>query len=463
MAKLAKQKTIYECKECGYQTPKWIGKCPDCNKWNTIVEMEIVLDKNNINVKTSLTTTNNQPKLLSNIKATTYDRIKTNINEFDRVLGGGIVKDGVVILTAEPGTGKSTILMQVSDNVSKQNYKVLYISGEENEGQLKSRAERLGVKDIKSNLYIVSECDINKISKFIEDFNPDLIVIDSIQKMYDPNYPENLAGEKVQVKRCTEQLVKIAKNSNKALFIIGQQNKGNELAGPREMEHAVDCVLYFESDLTSSLRVMRASKNRFGNTDEIGLFEMTERGLISIDNPSDILITKRDKQESGVGLTVSLEGSRPLVIEIECLARNSFYPNPMIVSEHINIKKINILTAILGMKGGVFSNNKDLFIQVTGGLIIKEPAVNLGILMAMASSILDKPLSDKTIYLGEVSLTGDIKKVNNIERRIRELDRLGFEKVYIPKNNLKEPLNTNNIKIVEVKHVRELTMQLKNK
>lgn len=470
---MAKKKTVFRCQTCGYENPKSFGKCPSCGTWNDCIEIDKDKDSpKGVNSDNSLSS-EEPPQVLRNIKATNYDRIPTKINEFDRVLGcdidekgqvnTGMVKDGIVILTAEPGTGKSTILMQVSDNVAKQGYKVLYVSGEENKGQLKSRAERLEVDESNDNIYIISESDMNKILKYIDVINPDLIIIDSIQKMFSPDFPDNPAGKSVQVTACTQQLVKVAKSKKKALFIIGQQTKDNTLAGPREMEHDVDCVIYFESDKNTSLRVMRASKNRFGNTEEIGLFEMCEKGLVSIDNPSDILVTQREIPESGVALTVSLEGNRPLVVEVECLARQSFYPNPMIVSEQINVKKINILTAILGMKGGVNANGKDLFVQVTGGLKINEPAVNLGVLMAMASTILNVPLEDKTVYLGEVSLTGDIKKISDVERRIRELDRLGFSKVYIPKNNLKQDMKLDNIQIIEVKHVRELIKELKDK
>lgn len=459
---MAKKRIDYECISCGYRTVSHLGKCPDCGSWNTLVEVEKEEEQKSVNAKTSINT-KTKPLPLNKIVSNTYDRLSTGIDEFDRVLGGGLVRGGVVILTAEPGTGKSTILLQTSSNVATVGKKVLYISGEENEGQIKSRAERLNVieKSIggnseDSNVYIVSKSNLEEILNDIEDIKPDLIIIDSLNTLYSSECPENSAGEKVQMKKCGQTLISYAKQNLVSLIFVGQQTKKNELAGIREIEHAVDCVIYFESDKGSSLRIMRPSKNRFGNTDEIGLFEMREEGLISINNPSEIFITQRDKQVSGVALTVSLEGNRPLVVEIESLIRTTYYPNPSIISEQIRKEKLNTLIAIAGLRGGVKVEGKDLFVQVTGGLKISEPSTSLGVLMSIVSSAKDLPISNDTVFLGEVSLAGDIKKVGGLERRLKELDKLGFKRVFIPKNNYNNIIKLKNLKVIEVTNVKDV-------
>lgn len=462
---MSKKRIDYICTECGYKSVSWLGKCPDCNKWNTLVEVENEEDNKTVNSKTSINN-KTKPLPLNKIKSNTYDRLSTGIEEFDRVLGGGLVKGGVVILTAEPGTGKSTILLQTSVNVAKENKKVLYISGEENEGQIESRAERLNIieksisKNGDSNVYIVSKSNLEEILKDINDVKPTLIIIDSLNTLYSSECPENSAGEKVQMKKCGQTLISYAKQNLVSLIFVGQQTKKNELAGIREIEHAVDCVIYFESDKGSSLRIMRPSKNRFGNTDEIGLFEMREEGLISINNPSEIFVTQREKQVSGVALTVSLEGNRPLVVEIESLIRTTFYPNPSIISEQIRKEKLNTLIAIAGLRGRVNVEGKDLFVQVTGGLKISEPSTSLGILMSIISSAKDSPISNNTVFMGEVSLAGDIKKVGGLERRLKELDKLGFKNAFIPKNNYNNTIKFKNLKVIEVSNVLDVVSKV---
>ena len=452
---MKKEKFEYICNGCGYTSSKWLGKCPSCQQWNTFVESLCESKVNSVNNEKSLTS-KTKANLISQIKPSTYDRLSTGINELDRVLGGGIVKDSVIILTAEPGTGKSTILMQVCGNIADKGDKVLYVSGEENEGQIKSRADRINVFDKKNNLYLYSETVVENIINQIDEIKPSFVVIDSINTMHSIKYPDNPAGKEVQMKEVCFRLLSKAKTEGFAVCFIGQQTKKNELAGAREIEHAIDTVLYFESDNVSSLRVMRPSKNRFGNTDEIGLFEMKEHGLESIDNPSEIFITKRDKPIAGVALTVSLEGNRPLVVEIESLVRTTFYPNPSVISEYVKRDKLNTLLAIANIRGGIKVEGKDLFLQVTGGLKISEPSTSLGILMSIISASINEPINQKSVFMGEVSLAGDIKKVNNIERRLKELDHLGFEYAYIPKNNYKNSLDLKKLKVIEVSHIKEL-------
>lgn len=468
---MAKKRTEYICTECGYRNAKSLGKCPTCNNWNTMVEVEPEEESKNVNAKTSITSVNGTeksiPKPLNKIVANTYDRLSTGVSEFDRVLGGGLVRGGVVIVTAEPGTGKSTILLQTSDNVAKLGKKVLYISGEENEGQIKSRGERLKIvkniieEDVEdSNVYVVSETNLERILKHIDTIKPDLIIIDSLNTLFSDDCPENAAGEKVQMKKCGQSLISYAKKNEVALIFVGQQTKENKLAGIREIEHAVDAVIYFESDKNSSLRIMRPSKNRFGNTDEIGLFEMREEGLIAIENPSEIFVTQREQPVSGVALTVSLEGNRPLVVEIESLVRPTFYPNPTIVSEQVKKEKLNTLIAIAGLRGEVKVEGHDLFVQVTGGLKISEPSTSLGVLMSIISSSLKKPISNNSVFMGEVSLAGDIKKVGGLERRLKELDKLGFKYAYIPKNNYNDSIKLKNLKIIEVSNVKDVIQKV---
>lgn len=452
---MAKKKSEFVCNACGHTEPKWVGRCPDCKAWNTFEEKEIINEVSTLN-KAKNISSDTSAKPINKITPTTYDRISTKISELDRVLGGGMVRDGITILTAEPGTGKSTILMQVCGNIANSDTKVLYVSGEENEGQIKSRADRLGVKDDGDNLHIYTETNIEKVFGEIDRIKPSVLIIDSINTMYSSLHPDNPAGQTVQMKACTSLIIKKAKSEEISVFLIGQQTKLNELAGSREIEHAVDCVIYFEGDKHSSLLVMRPTKNRYGNTDEIGLFEMRDVGVASIENPSEIFITERDHAIPGVALTVSLEGNRPLVVEIESLLRTTFYPNPSIVSEQIKKEKINTLLAIAGIRGGVKVEGKDIFMQVTGGLKISEPSTNLGILMSMISAVKDQEISSDVVFMGEVSLAGDIKKVNGLERRLKEVDKLGFKIAYIPKNNYKNTIKFQSLKVIEVVNVKQL-------
>lgn len=447
---LNRPRKAFVCSECGFKVPKWQGKCPSCGSWNTFEEQ---IETGT--VKKLTLSDGRRPQKLREVESSDHQRFSTGIGEFDRVLGGGIVRDSLVIITAEPGSGKSTILTQMCNNVAMSGKRVLYISGEESEGQVKARSERI-LENISENIWIKSETCMDRVKEYIKELDPELVVIDSIQTMYLEEALPSRAGGPVQVMSCTDELMAIAKRDKRAIFIVGHLTKNNELAGVKRLEHMVDTVIYLEGDRRQQLRIMRAVKNRFGNTDEIGIFQMDEKGLVPIENPCSYFLTSREEDPVGCALTVSMEGTRPLIVEIESLVDKSAFGTPMRIAEGINRQQLQVLTAILEKRAKMQLGFKDVYVKVSGGLKLTEPAVNLGVLMAVASSYLDKPLDRKSVYIGEVGLTGDIKPVTHMERRLKELDRLGFKKAFIPKGNLQRPVELNTLQVVEVSNICEL-------
>lgn len=426
---LKRPKTVYICQKCGAASPKWVGRCLECGEWGTIAE-EIMATQPQKN-KTSLG--GEKPKPISQIKSPESPRLITGLKEFDRILGGGIVTGSVILIGGDPGIGKSTLLLQISHKLTKEGMKVLYISAEESVFQTKLRAERLGVDS--DGLLIASETNIDIIGAYIEEYKPDLAVIDSIQMVYRPEIP-TAPGTLTQVRESAMAMVYLCKRLGISLFLIGHVTKEGSLAGPRSLEHLVDSVLYFEGDRFQSFRILRAVKNRFGSTNEIGIFDMKEDGLAEVDNPSELFISQRDKDTPGTVLVPSLIGTRPLLVEIQALTSRSSYATPSRRVSGVDFNRTAMILAVLERRLHLALGSQDVFVNVVGGVKVDEPAADLGIALAVISSYKNKPLTD-VVVAGEVGLVGEIRPVNHIERRIQESVRLGFNKIIVPYNNLK--------------------------
>lgn len=454
-----KAKVIYRCSQCGYESPRWMGKCQECDSWNTFEE---VIHQSKGVTAASLNRPRPSAKKLSEVLAGNSDRIVTGIKEFNRVLGGGIVKDSLTILTARPGAGKSTLLLQVADDVASQGYKVLYASAEESESQIKSRADRI-LKGNHRNIWLHSDTLLNNILASVEELDPDLVIIDSVQTFSLEQY-NSRPGSPVQTMECANELLKIAKNSERprAVIMVGQMTKEDEIAGLRALEHLVDTVLILNGESGEELRAAWCSKNRFGSTGEIGFFSMTDQGMLSIDNPSEFFMTTRSPGEkvSGSALTVVKEGTRPIIVEVESLVSKSFTPYPSRISECLRREQLNTLISILEQRGKIDLYDKNVVIKTTGGLQLKEQAVNLAVILSIVSSVRDVPIPGDSVFVADVGLTGELKKVPSLESRIRELDRMGFKKVYIPKDTIKKSMDLTQIKIVEKGTLREVIEEI---
>ncbi|NMA85872.1 MAG: DNA repair protein RadA [Tissierellia bacterium] len=447
---MKKGKTIFKCNNCGYESIRWMGKCPECNTWSSMEE-EIIISEKKSGKSSQAPGKSPDPIKLSAIDIDESQRIKTSIEEFNRVLGGGIVRDSVTILTARPGAGKSTLLLEIANDIAKKNYRVLYASGEESETQIRSRANRI-IDNIPEDIWILSDTSMDNVLRTIEKVDPDLIIVDSIQTFTLAEF-DSRAGSPIQTIETANALVDVAKNKNKprAVIMVGHMTKANEMAGLRTLEHLVDTVLYLEGEAEEELRTLMATKNRFGPTGEIGLFSMREEGMIPIDNPSEYFITKREEgiNAEGSALSVIKEGSRLIVVEIESLVSHSFTPFPSRIGECLRRDQLNTLISILEQRGNVSLYDKNVVIKTTGGLKLSEQSVNLAIIMSIVSSVFNRPIPGGTVFIAEVGLTGELKKVPTLETRIRELDRMGFTKVYVPKGELKSKDKIKNIEVVE--------------
>lgn len=452
---MAKKNTVvYMCDECGYEQSKWMGKCPSCSTWNSMKEFTKIPE---IKSKTGASINREKkPKKITEIENTTYDRLSTDIPELDRVLGGGMVKDSVVLISAAPGTGKSTLLLSVANNTALKGKKVLYESGEESDTQIKSRGIRLYDKNLSENLYIKSTNSMDEMLADIEEMQPDLVIIDSIQTVELASLLPSSPGGMTQVIGCTNALVSVAKSKGIPIFIVGQVTKDSELAGPRQLEHAVDAVLFLEGDENTQLRTARCKKNRFGSTEEIGLFEMTSKGLVSVDNPNELFLTAREEPAVSCALVSVNEGTRSFVVEIQSLVTNCVYGMPIRNTKGISKDDLRILTSMLDAKTPVKVSSKDVSIKVTGGLYIKDVAANLGILMSIVSSCIEEAIPDGYVFIGEVGFTGEITNVQYLSSRIKAIDRYGFKKVFIPQGALGEKIETKNVEIVEVKTLSDV-------
>ncbi len=453
-----KSKTVYVCSECGYKSAKWLGKCPGCNSWNTLEESEQEVKKTSKKVISKRKTATK----LSEIKVNNSDRILTNINEFNRVTGGGIVRDSVMILTSPPGGGKSTLTLTIANNLASQGLKVIYATGEESESQIRARADRI-LENINENIWIISDTSMNSVIDAVNEIEPDFMVIDSIQTFALEELLPARAGNPVQTMECASEIVRIAKSGKKpcSAIIIGQMNKNDEIAGLRSLEHLVDAVFVMEGDGESELRSITSTKNRFGSTGEMGFFSMTEKGLLSIDNPSEFFVTQREVGTgvSGSAITVVREGSRPIIAEIESLVSNSFTPYPSRIGESIKREQLNTVISILEQRGGIDLFNKNVVIKTTGGIKLKEPSVNLAIIVSIASSVYNKPVPSDFAFIADVGLTGELKKIPNLEGRIKELSRMGFKKIFIAKGNVKKS-DLKNIEILEFNTLKDVLVFL---
>jgi DNA repair protein RadA/Sms len=424
---MTRLKTVYTCQNCGAQSPKWLGKCPYCGEWNTYVEE--IIEKKKPASKTKAQLTDNPPVTLENIKShKNFSRIKTGINEFDRVSGGGIVPGSIVLLGGEPGIGKSTLALQIALGLIHN--KVLYISGEESLQQIKLRADRIKIN--KNKCLFLCETSLETIIGHTELIKPDLLVIDSVQTISTETL-DSSPGSVSQVRECTSAILKFAKKSNIAVILIGHINKEGSLAGPKVMEHMVDTVLQFEGDSNYMYRILRANKNRFGSTNELGIFEMGNNGLQEVFNPSEQLISKTDNDISGTAIASTIQGIRPFLIEIQALVSSAAYGTPQRSSTGLDIRRLNMLLAVLEKRAGFKLLAKDVFLNIAGGLKINDPASDLAVICAILSSNIDTALDHKTCFTGEVGLTGEIRGVNRIEQRLAEADKLGFSKIFIPK------------------------------
>lgn len=446
-----KNKLYYVCNNCGYKASKWAGKCPECDEWDTFSEQsdEPVTSGFNIN--------NLKPMKLSEIGEFTEHRYDTGISELNRVLGNGLVKGSVVLLSGDPGIGKSTLLLQATESLGKTK-NVLYVSGEESAHQLKLRADRIGVKSDK--LTVLCDTDAVAICAYIEKFVPEVVIIDSIQTMAIKEI-SSLAGSITQVRECSNLFMRFAKTLNIPIIIVGHVNKDGNIAGPKVLEHIVDCVLYFEGEKNLSYRILRAVKNRYGSTNEIGVFEMKDRGLSEVKNPSQALISGKPKNVSGSCIASVMEGSRPILAEVQGLVCQSGFGNPRRMSTGFDYNRMSLLVAVLEKRAGYFMGNCDIFVNVAGGLKIDEPASDLPVAITLISSLKDEVIRDDCISFGEIGLAGEIRSVSFAEIRIREAIRLGFNKCIISEHNLKELPNElkNKIEIVGVNNIRSAYME----
>lgn len=460
---MVKVKTKFICQSCGYETPKWLGRCPGCNKWNTMVEEidEIKGNRRAISTHTKKTSIfhHQTPVPISKIQSTEETRMLTESNELNRVLGGGIVNGSLVLIGGDPGIGKSTLLLQISHQLAKRDLPVLYISGEESLKQTKLRAIRLGISS--ENLYILCETNLHLIERSIEELKPKFTVIDSIQTIFHPDVT-SAPGSVSQVRECTGELMRIAKTNGIPIFIVGHVTKEGTIAGPRILEHMVDTVLYFEGERHHTFRMLRAVKNRFGSTNEIGIFEMREEGLRDVQNPSEIFLEERLEGSAGSTVVASMEGTRPILVEIQALVTPSTFGNPRRMATGIDHNRVNLIMAVLEKRVGLLLQNQDAYLKVAGGVKLDEPAIDLAVAVSIASSFNDMPTRTTDCFIGEVGLTGEIRRVSRIEQRIKEAAKLGFKRMIIPKNNISGLENKFSVEIIGVSTIQEaLSIALK--
>ncbi|MFC3931691.1 DNA repair protein RadA [Streptococcus dentapri] len=427
---IAKKKRTFVCQECGYNSPKYLGRCPNCGSWSTFVEDVEVAEVKNARI--SLTGEKTKPTKLKDVSSVDYARTKTGMDEFNRVLGGGVVPGSLVLIGGDPGIGKSTLLLQVSTQLANQGT-VLYVSGEESAEQIKLRSERLG--DIDNEFYLYAETNMHNIHTEVERIQPDFLIIDSIQTVMSPEI-SSVQGSVSQVREVTAELMQLAKTNNIATFIVGHVTKEGTLAGPRMLEHMVDTVLYFEGKRHHTFRILRAVKNRFGSTNEIGIFEMQSGGLVEVLNPSQVFLEERLDGATGSAIVVTIEGTRPILAEVQALVTPTVFGNAKRTTTGLDFNRVSLIMAVLEKRCGLLLQNQDAYLKSAGGVKLDEPAIDLAVAVAIASSYKEAPTNPQDAFIGEIGLTGEIRRINRLEQRIKEAVKLGFTKVYVPKNAL---------------------------
>lgn len=447
---MAKVRTKFVCNECGSESPKWMGKCPECGQWNTLVEE---VEQKTVQAQQRLMSILSKPESLLDISEDIAERQSSGNSELDRVLGGGIVKGSLVLVGGDPGIGKSTLLLQISNNIGINGLRVLYISGEESAAQIKLRASRMDIKS--GNIYLVSENNTENINVYVNDMKPDILIVDSIQTMYNPEI-SSAPGSVSQVKEATLGLMKIAKQDGVATFIVGHVTKQGAIAGPRVLEHMVDTVLYFEGETHMSYRVLRAVKNRFGSTNEIGIFEMGDKGLTSVVNPSEMLLSGRMKGASGSCVISAMEGTRAMLVEVQALLSHTSFGVPRRNATGVDYNRVMLLMAVLEKRVGMQLGSSDSYVNVVGGIKLNEPAADLGIIAAIASSFRDKEIDEGTVIIGEVGLAGEVRAVNFMEKRVNEAAKLGFKRCIVPRNNINKLSDKSGIEVIGVSNVNDM-------
>lgn len=440
-----KSKSVYACTECGAESAKWYGRCPACNAWNTLEEQIQSPCVPSVRVGTA------SIQSLADIIPNDRQRYRTGMQELDRVLGGGIVRGGLMLIGGDPGIGKSTLLLQICEHLGAE-HRVLYISGEESEGQLKLRADRLGVHS--NNLFVLCENDLDTALSAMQQGKPDIVIVDSIQTMTLSEIA-SAAGSVTQVRECTAAIMRVAKRMDIPVFIVGHVNKDGAIAGPKVMEHIVDCVLYFEGDRHSSYRLLRCVKNRYGSTNEIGVFEMGDTGLIEVDNPSKMLLAGRPLNVSGACVACTIEGTRPMLAEVQGLVSPTGFGNPRRMATGFDNNRLSLILAVLEKRSGYMFSNLDTYVNVVGGLWLEEPAVDLPVALALLSGLKDAVIDARTLAFGEIGLTGEVRSVSNADMRVSEAARMGFSRVIVPYHNLVSISKRDGITVVGVRTVRE--------
>ena len=452
---MAKAKTIFLCNNCGYESAKWLGKCPACNEWNSFVE-EKIQKPNEAVITVDGQKKSNKPTALNSVEGKESSRAPTGFEELDRVLGGGIVKGSLILVGGEPGIGKSTLILQLCDKIPGEG-KVLYVSGEESAEQIKLRADRLNIKN--EDIMFLGETDIDIIQTNILEMNPKLVIIDSIQTMYSDEIT-SAAGTVSQVREITARIMKLCKCNNITTIIIGHVTKEGSIAGPRVLEHMVDTVLYIEGERYFSYRILRSVKNRFGSTNEVGMFEMKNEGMVEISNPSSVLISEKEDNPPGSVIVATMEGTRPLMIELQALTSTTVFGFPRRTANGFDFNRLTLLMAVLEKKVGMNLSNQDIYLNVVGGIKVSEPAADLAVLLAVASSFKNLSIPKDTVAIGEVGLTGEIRSVNLIEKRLKEVEKLGFKSCIIPESNKKLLKDNFKLDIIGEKNINEAMEKL---
>ena len=447
---MAKAKTTYACQECGYASPKWMGRCPGCGSWNTMVEEREIAARAPGGTRVRRRSPSATP--ITQVERRREDRMDTGIRELNRVLGGGLVPGSLILVGGDPGIGKSTLRLQASHRLAARDSSVLYVSGEESAEQLRLRADRLRALD--ARLYVVAETDLSAIDSLIETIRPQTLVIDSIQTVYHPEIT-SAPGSVAQVRECTGHLMRLAKEQGITVIIVGHVTKAGAIAGPRLLEHMVDCVLYFEGDRHHAYRILRAVKNRFGSTNEMGVFEMKSEGLSEVANPSEMFLSERPMGVAGSAVAASLEGSRPVLVEVQALVAPTGLATPRRMATGLDHHRVSMILAVLEKRLGLFLQNQDAYINVVGGMRLDEPAVDLAVAVSVASSFRDRPTGPRDVFVGEVGLTGEVRSVARLEQRLAEARQMGFENAIIPQKNCRSLTPPEGLRIIGVETVEE--------